>query len=192
MANLPLAGVPHASRMAHGAVRLGCRVVPGEQWSTSGTVPVSRAGYMLGRHVDRTGRRFALCSSVRHFRASRSLLVTRRMDHHPCGTTCLDKAPQGRCRPNVRVPRWHSTQRISQFENQPGRLRSRWLASQQPGPLPLPRFLRDSRLLQGAGGPCDFRLHSQWPLARAQAAAITSGVNSNPAPMPALYHASPL
>jgi hypothetical protein len=65
----------------------------------------------------------------------------------------------------------------------PGRLRLRWLASQAPRPLPLPRFFQASCLLRRVGGPCDLRLHSHLPPARSHAASTTDWENSKPAAM---------
>lgn len=174
-------------RMVHGAVRVGRRLVSGKQWATSRTSALLRAGQLFSGHMDRPGHGSVVRAGMPQHRGGRGVFIARRLDDYACGYTVMVKAPQRRCSPKVRVPMWHSTQRISQFDSQPGRLRLRWLASQHPRPLPLPRWLRVSSLLHRMGGPCDFRRHSQCARARFQARSITSSENSKSAAMRVLY-----
>jgi hypothetical protein len=167
--------------MVHGALRLGCRVVPRQQRTAAWATPILWAWYLPCGYVDGARPRPIVRKEVPDGRGSKQLPVSRRLDDYPCCNPCVAEASQRRCKPNEPVPLWHSTQRISQFDRVPGRLRLRWLASQHPGPLPLPLFLKLRRLLQRAGGPCDSRLHSQRPLARSHASWMTAPENSKPA-----------
>jgi len=181
MANL--LGGHCVNRVAHGALRLGCRVVLREQRPATWPVAFLWPRYVSCGNLDRAGSGSVVCQGMRHARRSGRLPVPRRMDDHSRCAPRLVETSQRRCRPNVRVPVWQSTQRISQFESVPGRFRLRWLASHFPGPLPLPLFFRLNRLLHRVGGPCDLRLHSQCPSQRSQAAWMTAGENSKSAAM---------
>src|SRR5580658_10005950 len=179
MVTANLLGGSHVSRVAHGALRLGCCVVSWKQRTEARSISFLWTRYLLSGNLDWSGYGLTVRQGMQHSRRSRNLSIARRVDYLTRCHSRMVEAYQRRCGfPKVPVPLWQSTQRISQFERVPGRFRLRWLVSHSPGPLPLPLFLKLKRLLQRIGGPCDLRRHSQCPLQRSQADWMTAGENS--------------
>ncbi len=190
-------GVALASRIFDGAIRLAGRLVPRQQSASAipALVELYRALSLLRGDLDRSGFGLDLRSKMRDSGRGRRVSFASRMDSRPCGDSVLAEAHLNRAQ-NVSVTKWHSSHRISQFDRTPFREELIWCGSQDPRPLPLPRFSYTScfpHRFRRRWFVQDLRPHSQYPPARSQNASSTVALgNSKVAAIPVFYHATAL
>src|ERR1039458_8179170 len=167
----------HDRRMAHGTPRLGRCMVPGKQppRTVPALVEFHRAGSVLRGDLDRSRSGPIVRAKMLQGRGSGAESFAARMDDNACGNSLATETYRIRLE-NVSVIAWHSSQRISQFDNTPLVEELTWCDSHDPTPVPLPWFLYASRLLQRFRPRWVVQLlrrHSQWPLARTKKATST-------------------